>query len=399
MAESIRTKKARADRLKPRDAPYYETLSKGCALGFRKSPSGAETWLARFRDRRGKQHWQPLGEFDEYDDARKAAEEWFAKMDGAAVRAPKRGTVADALRAYLTDLRDGGRDDAANDAAAKYKACRILHDTDADELAAMALEATTKEDFRAYRSRLRGKNGRGPKTVNRYMRQIAAGLNHAIKNGHVGNPAAWTLPKLSSDKSEESENAAAVFLTPVQRERLTKNCPAWLKQYVSGLYASGARPSELARANVKHYDPRRHTLSLFMRKGNPPEWRERIVELNPIDKPLFLSMIKDKMPEAPLVMNADGERLARHQWAKALREAIEFANAGAKPAERIPEQAGAYSYRHTRISELLQVFEVDAMTVADQTGTSLAMMKLYYWKFIPSAIREKFDRHSKKGNG
>ena len=36
--------------------------------------------------------------------------------------------------------------------------------------------------------------------------------------------------------------------------------------------------------------------------------------------------------------------------------------------------AGTYSLRHARISELLQVFNVDPFTVAHQTGTSLAMI-------------------------
>jgi hypothetical protein len=42
---------------------------------------------------------------------------------------------------------------------------------------------------------------------------------------------------------------------------------------------------------------------------------------------------------------------------------------------RIPPGVGAYALRHARISELLQVFDVDPLTVADQTGTSLAMIE------------------------
>jgi hypothetical protein len=42
-----------------------------------------------------------------------------------------------------------------------------------------------------------------------------------------------------------------------------------------------------------------------------------------------------------------------------------------------------------RISELLQVHGVDPLTVAAQTGTSLAMIEKAYLRFIPSAMREK----------
>jgi integrase len=392
VAKSIRSKAARA-KLHAQDAPYYEPISKGCALGFRKTVKGAETWIARFRDRQGKQHWQPLGTLDDYDDAKRAAEAWFAKMGGSASTAPRRGTVGDAIRLYLADLRDGGRIDAARDAEQKFKACGLTRELESDQISMMLVEATTKDDWKAYRKRLM--TDRAPQTVNRYMRQIAAALNYAIENGHVGNPAAWTLPALATDSAEDSDTAAAVFLSPLQRAHLAKHLSKAAQQYVAVLYASGARPSEIAKARVKHYDARRHTLSLWMRKGRPVKWVERVVELDPADKPLFVAAIKDKLPEAWLVVNVKGEQWTRAQWGREIRAAIEYANAsGNKPEELIPLEASAYSYRHARISELLQVFHVDALTVANQTGTSLAMMKLYYWKFIPSAIREKFERHS-----
>lgn len=41
------------------------------------------------------------------------------------------------------------------------------------------------------------------------------------------------------------------------------------------------------------------------------------------------------------------------------------------------------------ISELLQIHGIDPLTVAAQTGTSLAMIEKAYLRFIPSAMREK----------
>ena len=56
---------------------------------------------------------------------------------------------------------------------------------------------------------------------------------------------------------------------------------------------------------------------------------------------------------------------------------------------RIPDEAGSYSFRHARISDLLQVHGVDPLTVAHQTGTSLAMIEKAYHRFIPAALREQ----------
>ena len=66
---------------------------------------------------------------------------------------------------------------------------------------------------------------------------------------------------------------------------------------------------------------------------------------------------------------------------------------------RIPEGASAYSFRHARISELLQVYGVDPLTVAAQTGTSLRMIERAYFKFIRSAMLEKLAGLGAKPRG
>jgi hypothetical protein len=72
-----------------------------------------------------------------------------------------------------------------------------------------------------------------------------------------------------------------------------------------------------------------------------------------------------------------------------MRAAIAKHNEHAKGKNRISTGASAYSFRHARISELLQVYRVDPLTVAAQTGTSLVMIERAYLRFIPSALQEK----------
>ena len=76
-------------------------------------------------------------------------------------------------------------------------------------------------------------------------------------------------------------------------------------------------------------------------------------------------------------------------WAEEVRKAIAAHNQTARGTERVPSGASAYSFRHARISELLQVYGVDPLTVGAQTGTSLRMIERAYYKFIPSVMREK----------
>ncbi len=72
-----------------------------------------------------------------------------------------------------------------------------------------------------------------------------------------------------------------------------------------------------------------------------------------------------------------------------MRAAIAKHNEHAKGKQRISTDASAYSFRHARISELLQIYGVDPITVAAQTGTSVAMIEKAYLRFIPSAMQEK----------
>jgi hypothetical protein len=72
-----------------------------------------------------------------------------------------------------------------------------------------------------------------------------------------------------------------------------------------------------------------------------------------------------------------------------VRAAIADHNRDASPKRQISTHATDCSFRHARISELLQIYGVDPLTVAAQMGTSLAMIEKAYLRFIPSAMQEK----------
>jgi len=104
----------------------------------------------------------------------------------------------------------------------------------------------------------------------------------------------------------------------------------------------------------------------------------------------FKGQTANKLPAAPIFTEDDGKRpWRRHVWARTVRAAIKAHNAKARGPNRIPPNASAYSFRHARISELLQLHGIDPLSVAVQTGTSVAMIEKSYLRFIPSAMREK----------
>ena len=103
----------------------------------------------------------------------------------------------------------------------------------------------------------------------------------------------------------------------------------------------------------------------------------------------FRSQAYGKGPADRLLTTGEGHPWRRDQWAQEVRTAVSAHNQRAQGEQRVARGASAYSFRHARISELLQVYGVDPLTVAAQTGTSLRMIERTYFKFIRSAMLEK----------
>jgi integrase len=185
----------------------------------------------------------------------------------------------------------------------------------------------------------------------------------------------------------EDDGETAVFLTMEHRKALIDAAQPPCAAFLRGLEVTGARPKEIAAANASDFDG--NTLRLAHRKGRPPRLRVRHVVLSTDGIEFFKEHTAGKLPEAP-IFTEDGERAwRRHIWAREIRVAIAKVNERARGKARIPAGASAYSFRHARISELLQMHGVDPLTVAHQTGTSLAMIEKAYLRFIPEALREK----------
>jgi integrase len=369
------SRKRERERLAIRHTPYFQRIGRGAFLGFRR---GSDTWSARFRTRDGKQAHKFLGGPLEFDEAKRQAETWLAQLAGSAVRSVKRSTVREAVEAYLADLRRHGRVDTAREVAGRFKT--VLY---GDILADLDLEAVTRDDFLEWRDRLL--EGRQPRTVNRHARSVMAALNQAVELGYLGNPAAWRLRALSDDVEEGGETA--VFLDAAQRKAVIAAASPAAGRFFRGLELTGARPKELAATVVADFTGQ--TLRLAHRKGRPAKLRPRHVLLSAEAIEFFKEQSKDKLPGAPL-FTEDGEMpWRRHIWAREMRAAIANHNEQAKGHKRISTDASAYSFRHARISELLQLYGVDPITVAAQTGTSVAMIEKAYLRFIPSAMQEK----------
>jgi integrase len=234
--------------------------------------------------------------------------------------------------------------------------------------------------------------GRKPRSVNRYVRQVAAGLNLAVEElGHVGTPKTWTLTPLHDDVEQADKSETAIFLSADQRKRLIASASPTAAEFFKGLELTGARPSELANARVKDYGDGK--VRLASRKSQGGKLRIRETELlAPEDREFFKRHTDGREPDEWLLLNSDGERWQRHAWAHQMRTAIIKYNAAGLDQLPTDRDLGAYVFRHARISEMLQIHGIDPVTVAIQCGTSVVMIEKAYHKFIPSAMRAKLEK-------
>lgn len=373
------TRKSRRLDLPERPEPYWAKLGKGAYVGFRRGPN---TWIARYRDRAGKQNYHalpvPIGSLEEYADAKALAEAWFAQMGGSVGGSARRSTVREALAAYVEDLERHGRAGAAKTARPLF---RLI--IESDPIANLKLEDVARGDFLAWRDRLA--KGRQPQSINRYVGSMAAGLNKALELGFVGDARAWTLTTLTNDANHDE--ATAVFLTPAQRQSILANATVTAADFFRALELTGARPGEIARATVADFDGEQ--LRLTHRKGRPPRLRTRYTVLNDDGIAFFRKMSRDKLPAARLFCRDNGKPWTYQTWGELMRAAIAVYHSKCLTKNRLPSGASAYSFRHSRISELLQIHGIDPLTVAVQTGTSLHQIEKTYYKFIPQALKAK----------
>lgn len=369
MKHNLKSKDYRR-RLSVRQEPHWQDLGDGCALGFRRGP---DTWVARWHDPHSKRHlYSALRNAVEFEEAKAAAEQWWRTVSGGAVGSVQRGTVADALEAYVKALREHGRN--ADDIER-----RVTLTVAGKPFASLKVEHLSRAAVSAWRTGLL--KGRAPRTVNREVRCVVAGLNWAVTHGgFAGNPLAWKLQPLADDVDAEPERAA-VFLSREQREALIAAVPADAQAFLRALDHTGARPGEMAAATVADFDGAR--LTLRTRKGRGAKLRPRTIELTPAAVEFFAECARGKLPKAPLIAH-DGAHWTRHQWAGAMRYAIQEANKKRKGPERIPVAASAYSFRHSFISEALAV--LDPVTVARYCGTSVAMIERTYMRFVPGRV-------------
>lgn len=361
------------EKLDPAHHPHWQRLAVGCHLGFAPSKVGKHgAWHARcFDSEARKQHAKALGDFghlppnERFTAAAKAARDWFDHLSGGG--AQKSITVREACERYA----------AGNpEAAARFK--RYV---DSDPIGKVIISKLTKEQVRAWRKRLvdtpalvalnnnRGKSlgkpitrERSPATVNRDMVPLRAALNLALDHGDALNDQAWRVALRPIKKADGRRN---LYLDRDQRRALLEKLPADAKAFARGLCSLPLRPGALAGLLVGDFDARRNELTIERDKSG--DGRKILL---PADTAAMLKeQARDKLPAAPLFARWDGKAWLAYMWKGPIKQAVIAAG--------LPAGTTAYTLRHSTITDLVQG-GLDLLTIAQVSGTSVAMIEKHY---------------------
>ncbi len=345
----------------------------GCYVGFRQlKTGGAGSWIARFRDHDGKQHYRALGEFESFDAAVKAARPWFEGNQAGVIA--KGATVEAVCRLYVESIRIEKTPATAKDAEGRFT--RLVYGT---RLGATPIDRLTTQQVKSWLNDQIPKDGdadtarKAKASANRNLATLKAALNHGRSLGHVHTDAAWA----SVSKFEGANKGRDRMLEPTERRALLASCGSpEFRNFVEALLLTGFRPGELAGVTAKAFDRHAGTLSVRGKTG------ARTAVLSKRAAQLFAELAAGKIGNALMLPRPDGQRWAKETWGDAFREAARKAG--------LPDDVVLYSLRHTAISEMI-MHGMDSFMVATITGTSVAMIEKTYGHLSHDRTRQRLD--------
>lgn len=387
---------------RPKDA-YKTPLGKGRWIGYLKGQNGSESWCACWRDEDGIERQEFVGSLADIPSYELALEEVRKIHQRVAAGILRKVTVWQICEIYITNVTKLKSQRGRKGEYCAAEIARLLGKEVRDrKIGKRDIGTLRLTDLEKWRDELLEGGERSPATANRILRTLKAALNHGMRKQLAESDRAWKYLAAFPSADQRRE----VFLNAAQRTALLNAASPDVRNYLTALLLTAARPGELAQAKVADLDLRTRTLRLRHNKGRGDQTRTREFPLH-MDSAheFFKRMAKDKLPGVYLMTKEDGSSWdspnQAQSFANSVRWAVsmvrrhlqrpegmsdadyEAAQEAAMPIETVP-----YTMRHSTISEWLTA-GIDVGSVAYMAGTSIAMIDKNYRKFIRRSVEEK----------
>ena len=366
-------------RLKSRAGPYFQKISPGRYLGFRKLADGG-TWVARSHPSGGERVHHPIGpeEDHSYEDAMQAALAWFTR-DTDAPASTSKLTLKQACSEYLTYRFDHTEYEGYMSTRSLFLCHLFKHRIANKQVAKLAtadyqawLEQTGEKILAAHREPdPKERKRKAYYTANMTWHWIEAALNRAKKTTKSLPEAEWkAVEPLKGGKSK----SRPVFLSEDECQRLVNVTSGPLRDLILGGILTGARLGELKAMRVQDLDLSEGIWTPCHSKTENG-LRDRFLDDQTIT--LLKRLTVGKAPDV-LVFTPDGEPWRSRHW-RPFNEAVQRA--------KLPKGTCFYSLRHSYISKQVAA-GVQPLFIAENCGTSVKEIEATYAKFKPDQKRE-----------
>jgi integrase len=394
-------------RLKPRSKPYKAKIQPGLDIGYRPAKKGAGRWLAIEYLGEQRYRFSPIGIADDQGDADGLTIlDWRMALDAARKIAATAaddtsGTakgslnVSEVLEAYLRWLADHGKSAKSARYCSDALIVPALGAIEAAKLTTKQI-STWHETLAKTPKRLRTPDGQEQRhqptgdnedrqrarkaTANRVLVILKAALNRAWRQGLIPSDHAWRRVR----PFKETDTARIRYLTIAEASRLVNACDSDFRSLVRGALETGARFSELARLEVRDFNPDVGTVTI--RKSKAGKMRHVVVTAE--GAAFFKASCAGRSASEPMFRRADGEPWGGGQQCRRMTLACERA--------RITPAVGIHVMRHTYCSHAI-MNGAPLLVVAKNLGhTDTRMVEKHYGHlaetYVSAAIRAAAPR-------
>ncbi len=370
MAHKIDTPEQRV-KLHPRREPYWDRITQGKHLGFRKGKAGGH-WIARLHPAGSKRQFKPLGSEQEldYTKALAMAIEWFEDVDGPE---PDETRIKHVISRYLDYLHD---ECSANSySTMKSRADKHIF----PQLGERRIADLKTSDYESWLRERAKQMARGfdneckrkaRYSANECLKILKAALNRAHKSNRG-------LPRDEWAHVERLKGGVTIgrkiFLTGNEPQRLVNACEGAFRDLVMFGLMTGCRLGEAYAMRVRDFDPDRGEWDVEISKTGP-----RVCVLHDDAIGLLGRLCAGKKKSDHIFLRGDGVPWNRANVQPPMKRAVVRAE--------LDSATTYYALRHSYISSQLKA-GVPPQIVAENVGTSVTMIEKHYGKFLPSEKR------------
>ena len=366
-------------------------------MGYRKGAKGG-TWIARFRDDAGKQHYHSLGAADDaleadgvmvlsYGQAQSIAREWFSHRAAELLTGEVAGpyTVREAMADYLKwyAKRRKSLDRVRSNVnvhilpllgdveVAKLTRRRIenWHERLAETPARVRTRPGDKQRYRGDDGTPEAKRGR-QSTANRILVILKAALNRAVAQGKVSRDDAWRR----AEPFRNVEAARVRYLTDDEIRRLVNACHGPFRLLLTAALLTGARYGELIALEPADLDLGASTLQIRTSKSG----KSRHVVLTDEAMTFFARVTAGKSSGEKTFTRSNGKAWGPSQQRRPLLLACSAAS--------IDPPINFHAMRHTHASRLAMQGVPLAVIGAQLGHRDSRMVERHYGHMSPSYV-------------